>query len=347
MKRILVAVVLMVVSTPGISVEIYNNDGNKIELYGKIKAQHKFMKDNNRDETYARLGFNGETSINSMLTGFGKFERQFTAWQAEGKQTETTRRAYAGIKIKNFGSIDYGRNYGIVYDIGSYADKLTEFGGDTFQRTDNFMTGRTAGVLTYRNNTLIDGVKFGLQFQGENKGRTWNKSNGQGFGYSIEYKVIDYLTIGGAYSRSRHEPEAKKYANGDASVWTVGVKYQPDNLYLAAMYAETTNQTPFFDKTKGKESGFFLDKTKNIEVMAAYIFDSGFRPSLGYIQSRANVQGYGVMDVVKYVQIGTSYEFNKNIFVDTGYKINLIEDNVKKYGISSDDNIVIAITYQF
>ena len=41
--------------------EIYNKDGNKLDLYGKVKAAHSWTDGTNADETYARLGFRGET----------------------------------------------------------------------------------------------------------------------------------------------------------------------------------------------------------------------------------------------------------------------------------------------
>ena len=37
--------------------EIYNKDGNKLDLYGKVKAAHSRTDGTNADETYARLGF--------------------------------------------------------------------------------------------------------------------------------------------------------------------------------------------------------------------------------------------------------------------------------------------------
>ena len=36
-----------------------------------------------------------------------------------------------GLKFGDYGSIDYGRNYGVAYDIGAWTDVLPEFGGDT------------------------------------------------------------------------------------------------------------------------------------------------------------------------------------------------------------------------
>ncbi len=55
----------------------------------------------------------------------------------------------------------------------SYTDMLPEFGGDTlYQDNDNFMTGRSNGLATYRNSNffgLVDGLNFAVQYQGKNE----------------------------------------------------------------------------------------------------------------------------------------------------------------------------------
>ncbi len=80
MKRNILAVVIpaLLVAGAANAAEIYNKDGNKLDLYGKTVGLHYFSdnKDNDGDETYARLGFKGETQINDQLTGYGQWEYQ-------------------------------------------------------------------------------------------------------------------------------------------------------------------------------------------------------------------------------------------------------------------------------
>ena len=42
--------------------EIYNNNGNKLDLYGKVDGLHYFSDDTSEDgdQTYARFGIKGE-----------------------------------------------------------------------------------------------------------------------------------------------------------------------------------------------------------------------------------------------------------------------------------------------
>ncbi|WP_256933316.1 porin, partial [Citrobacter braakii] len=171
MKKSAVALAVMVLGVTSVhAAEIYNKDGNKLDLYGKVKAVHSWTGGTDADGTYARLGFRGETQINDQLTGYGQFESQFDASKAEGSQNGVnTRLAFAGLDYGHDVSFDYGRNYGIAYDVGAYTDTLSEFGGDSFEDADRFLTSRTSGVATLRTKNLfgaVDGLNIGAQYQG-------------------------------------------------------------------------------------------------------------------------------------------------------------------------------------
>ncbi len=211
------------------------------------------------DQTYARLGFKGETQINDMLTGYGQWEYNIKANTAEGEGANAaTRLAFAGLGFGQNGTFDYGRNYGVVYDVEAWTDMLPEFGGDTYTQTDVYMTGRTNGVATYRNNGFfgqVDGLNFALQYQGNNedggsgegtgngKGRDLTRENGDGFGMSTSYDFDFGLSLGAAYSSSDRSNNqvaegrndrsyTSKYAGGEtADAWTVGAKYDANNVY--------------------------------------------------------------------------------------------------------------------
>lgn len=349
--------------------EIYNKNGNKLDLYGKVKAEHDFTthsdQNTNADATYARLGFRGETQINESVTGFGQFEHQFNASEAEGSQgAGKTRLAFAGLDFGDYGSIDYGRNYGVAYDIGGYTDVLTEFGGDSFQYTDNYLNGRANGVLTYRNKNffgLVDGLALAAQYQGKNEERGL-KSNGEGYGFSAQYEIPESgVTLGGTYTNSSTTdatgvisdangnaltPELRLADGKRAETWAVGAKYDANSIYLATIYGETHNTTPATLSVLGASVPVFLDKTKNFEVAASYVFDFGLQPTIGYVQSKGEVAGEtGYIN--KYVQLGAAYYFNKNFAVDAAYQINLLKEDSEAVGFNTDDHVVLGATYQF
>lgn len=253
---------------------------------------------------------------------------------------------------------------------------LPEFGGDTYTQTDVYMTGRTNGVATYRNNDffgLVDGLHFALQYQGNNENagsgegtnnggkRKLARENGDGFGISSYYDLDMGISFGAAYSSSdrTHNQLAaarssQRYANGDkADARTVGAKYDANNIYLAAMYAETRNMTFY-----GNDSfGGIANKTQNFEVVAQYQFDDfnlPLRPSVAYLQSKGKdlyaYSRYGDKDLVKYVDVGMTYYFNKNMSTYVDYKINLLDEDDRFYknsGIATDDIVALGTVYQF
>ncbi|EEP7584835.1 porin OmpS1 [Salmonella enterica] len=370
--------------------EIYNKDGNKLDLYGKVDGLHYFSDDasSDGDQSYVRFGFKGETQINDMLTGYGQWEYNVQANTTEGEGANSwTRLGFAGLKFGEYGSFDYGRNYGIIYDVEAWTDVLPEFGGDSYTQTDVYMLGRTNGVATYRNTDffgLVDGLNFALQYQGNNENggagegtgnggnRKLARENGDGFGMSASYDFDFGLSLGAAYSSSDRTDnqvargygdgmnERNNYAGGEtAEAWTVGAKYDAYNVYLAAMYSETRNMT-YYGGGDGEGNGGIANKTQNFEAVAQYQFDFGLRPSVSYLLSKGEDLGgqevhrgnwrYTDKDLVKYVDVGMTYYFNKNMSTYVDYKINLLDKDDDFYasnGIATDDIVGVGLVYQF
>ena len=350
--------------------EVYNKDGNKLDLYGKIDGLHYFSDDKSSDgdQTYMRLGIKGETQINDQLTGYGQWEYNVQANNTESSSDQAwTRLAFAGLKFGDAGSFDYGRNYGVVYDVTSWTDVLPEFGGDTYG-SDNFLQSRANGVATYRNSDffgLVDGLNFALQYQGKNgsvsgegtsptnNGRGALKQNGDGYGTSLTYDIYDGISAGFAYSHSKRNGDQNSQlalGQGDnAETYTGGLKYDANNIYLASQYTQTYNATRV-------GSLGFANKAQNFEVVAQYQFDFGLRPSVAYLQSKGKdlyINGtnrsYGDQDILKYVDVGATYYFNKNMSTYVDYKINLLDENnfTRAAGISTDDIVALGLVYQF
>lgn len=201
MKRKVLAMLVpaLLVAGAANAAEIYNKNGNKVELYGKMVGERILTDrengekgDNSQDTSYARVGVKGETQINPELTGYGQFELDLEA--SNRHNPDQTRLAYAGLSYKDFGSFDYGRNVGVAYDAEAFTDMFVEWGGDSWAGTDLFMTNRTNGVATYRNTDffgMVEGLNFALQYQGKNEGTGNYKANGD----SMVYLQLTLLTV--------------------------------------------------------------------------------------------------------------------------------------------------------
>ncbi|CAH6305346.1 porin OmpC [Pantoea agglomerans] len=380
MKRNILAVVIpaLLVAGAANAAEIYNKDGNKLDLYGKVDARHQFSDSagDDGDESYVRFGFKGETQINDQLTGYGQWEYNVQANNSEGSDAQNgnkTRLGFAGLKFGDAGSIDYGRNYGLVYDAIGWTDMLPVFGGD-WGNSDNFMNGRSGGLLTYRNTNffgLVDGWDFAAQYQGKND-RDGNsdgvrRSNGDGYAFSTSYTSPIGVGIVGAYSssdRTNAQAAGTTDANGNvigqgkrAENWATALKYDANNVYLAAMYGEGRNSS-FYDATVPNTAAgalpgsttngtAYVNKSQTIELVAQYQFDFGLRPSIAYVQQKGkDIEGVGDADLYKYIDVGATYYFNKNMSTYVDYKINQLDDD-NALGMNSDDVVGVGLVYQF
>ena len=88
--------------------EIYNKDGNKLDLYGKMVG--RTHSDRNTDDgekqaiirryLYARFGLKGETQINPELTGYGQFEYNLEA--SNKHNPDQTRLATCWVELQRF-----------------------------------------------------------------------------------------------------------------------------------------------------------------------------------------------------------------------------------------------------
>ncbi|MDJ4916009.1 porin OmpS2, partial [Salmonella enterica] len=166
-------------------------------------------------------------------------------------------------------------------------------------------------------------------------------------------------SAGAAYTTSDRTNEQVNaggtIAGGDkADAWTAGLKYDANNIYLATMYSETRNMTPYGKTDKGYDGGV-ANKTQNFEVTAQYQFDFGLRPAVSFLMSKGKDLTYNNVngddkDLVKYADVGATYYFNKNFSTYVDYKINLLDDDdpfYKDAGISTDDIVALGMVYQF
>ncbi len=358
--------------------EVYNKDGNQLDLFGSLHGLHYFSNNNSADgdQTYTRIGFKGQTQINDQLSGYGDWEYQINGHVTEASGTTDggnfTRYAFAGLKFGDYGSFDYGRNDGILYDIAAFTDMQPEFDGSTYN-PDQFMFGRSTGVATYRNNNffgLVDGLKFAVQYQGQNGGPGENANgrdvlgqNGDGYGMSLSYDLGMGITAGGAFFNSKRTDEQNGNGNpaisgrgNNAEGYTGGLKYDANKIYLAAMFTQSYNAAPFGTSSDTSQVFGYANKAQSFEAYANYQFDFGLVPFIGYNQTRAENIGaagdgntYNDQDLVKFVDVGATYYFNKNISTYVDYKINLIDSSkfTDAAGINTDDIVALGLVYQF
>ena len=229
---------------------------------------------------------------------------------------------------------------------------------------------RANGVATYRNSDffgLVEGLNFALQYQGKNEGQQRRRISTSApitaaatamFASTMAMVSASPLPTTSAWASARraaytssdrtNDQMTQTNARGDkAEAWTAGLKYDANDIYLAAMYSETRNMTPY-----GNDG--VANKTQNFEVTAQYQFDFGLRPAISYLQSKGkdlyNNGRYADKDLVKYMDVGATYYFDRNMSTYVDYKINLLDGNDNFYednGISTDNIVALGLVYQF
>lgn len=356
---------------PVSAAEIYNNQGNKVDLYGLVSGLRYLSHDKSQqgDQSYMRIGFKGQTQISEQMTGYGQWQSQFNANQPESDSNSLfTRLGFAGIKIGRYGSFDYGRNVGVLYDALSQTDMQPEFDAQTYN-TDQFMFRRGNSLATYRNTDffgLVTGLDFTLQYQGKNSGsgepgaRDVLRQNGEGYGVSASYAFGGGFKAVGALTHSNRTSEQNSRAGimgrGDrAEAYSASLKYDAHNLYLAVMYTQAVNASRFGSSSATEIYGY-ANRSDIFELFAQYTFETGWVPFIAYSQSRAKELGaagngsvYGSQDLVKFIDFGGSYLFNRNMLAYVDYKLNLIDKSAfsQQAGVSTDDILAVGLVYQF
>ncbi|UEM41403.1 porin [Pectobacterium aquaticum] len=370
MKRNILAVVIpaLLVAGAANAAEIYNKDANKLDLTGRVHAGYAFQNQSaeNEDNTNARLGFKGQTQITSDLTGYGTFEYQFDANKAEDNNATAgkTRKAFAGLKFADFGSFDYGRNVGVAYNGMAYTDVLPENGGDS-SVTDT-LTGRIGNAATFNTTNffgLVDNLGFGLQYVAKDDkssneptsgtpavltGKNVERNHGDAWATSLSYDTdfgVGVVASYGAYERTANQ-RASSAQGARADVWATGLKYDANNIYVAATYGEARN----FYNTGSTAASAIADESKIFEVVAQYNFDFGLTPTLAYVSRKDKIDTTAATAkndyAVKYASIGANYAFNKNFSTYVEYDISLLnKDNA--YSLENSDRVDVGVIYQF
>ncbi|QCI17176.1 porin [Buchnera aphidicola (Aphis helianthi)] len=359
--------ILFATSTTVTAAEVFNKNGNKLELYGIINPHHEFSNNflskkviTKNDNTNAILGLSGKINITNKLSSYAKIEYKTDFFMPEEliaeHQFNSIRLGYAGLKYGNLGSVDYGRNYGVIYDVASLTNHIPYIMKDSFfSYNDNYMLNRNSSLLTYRNDNmfgLFKGMSFSLQYQDETKNKNQNQKNNSSWGASLKYESDSGLTaIGSCFTSKKPESiteDKNNLKDNSINAYGLGFKYDANNIYLAAFYGSSRNVLP----NTIKSNNTYINETQNIEAIAEYSFKSGFHPSLSYLDSK----GYNVNSIdkselalAKQINIATRYEFNKNISTYMNYKINLLKENdfIKTNKISTDNIIGAGLVYQF
>ncbi|WP_343191995.1 porin [Buchnera aphidicola (Formosaphis micheliae)] len=358
--------ILLIMSTV-YGVEIYNKNGNTLNVYGEIDQKNRFVnqprsiiKTYDVDASEYTIGLFGTTDIGNQLTGYSCLE-----YTGKGFVLDKYIKHYyddkinlglVGVKFGNWSSIDYGRNYGIMYDAKSVTNPHGFVHGNNFFKEDDaFLIHRTSNVLTYRNHNffgLSNHLKTSLQYQSKHQHSNLAKENGDGWGSSIQYTNKYGITAVASWFSSNRTPIQIMDGQGDnADAYGIGLKYAKNNCYIAGFYGEGHNVTPYAKNTK------FIGESSNLEFFGEYNFDFGLSSSLAYSESYG--KNMHTMDQKSFadkrvlnrqMNVSGHYNFSDHMYSYVDYKFDLLKHNKNADiidGVHEGNVISAGIIYKF
>lgn len=341
---IALAVSAAAVATGVNAAELYNQDGNTVNMGGRAEGRMLLQDGKATDYTRIRLNFEGKAQINQSLYGIGFWEGEFTTNEQGGNDGSsfsevtddnasqnngsdlTTRLAYAGLG-GTFGQISYGKTEGSLGVVTDFTDIMGFHGNSAADKLA--VADRTDNMLAYKGSFQNLDVRASYRFaDADDSTGEFEDNNQDGYSLSAIYGIADTgIKLAAGYA---DQDEANEYMLG--ANWTY------NNLYLAGLFTDGEKASNDGDYT-GYEvaAAYTVDKTvftttynnaetdnetsaENLAVDASYFFKPNFR---GYVSYNFNLISDGD-------RIGT---------VGSGYDIATKAD--------AEDSIALGLRYDF
>lgn len=198
---------------------------------------------------YARmeLGTNLIGNVDRFRAGARTDSGLLTFDELENPDVFGSRLGYLGLDFGAAGRVTLGKDWGMHYSIAGYTtDRWNAFGGQAslaypaLGDGGGSGTGRADQVLNYRI-TVAKIVELGAQTQFNNSG---NDEFLDGYGASVQVKVLPGLKLGGAYTQMEiadfNQVEIIG-VEGDAEYAILGASYSSDLIDVGAVWATQKN----------------------------------------------------------------------------------------------------------
>lgn len=207
------------------------------------------------------------------------------------QQTITNRLGYIGIDIEKYGTFTFGKQWSVYYDVSSYTNQFTVFGGRASATyiggTDGGEngTGRVNQAAIYRN-------KFGPFYLGAQVQLLGFNNNKfiDGYGFSGQLEITKQITLGAAYNKALVSDSLIINGrilglHGQPSYLTTAIKYQDTRFTLSLLGAVEKNgdfaQGSYMSKLSTLQTPTVVFDAKGLEIFSNYSFNK-FSIHAGY-----------------------------------------------------------------
>ncbi|MCJ8348195.1 porin [Moritella sp.] len=324
MKKSLLALVLpsLFASTVG-AVEVYNDDNQSVNVYGRAYAGHDFSGEdknaNYGNDTYIRIGAKLKSDISESLSVFARYELQWDLADGEKQDKTKTRLAYVGLD-SDVGAFSFGRQYGAVSLVSDITDTAytNAYGGNLGVGKDHDGTGRDNSLLKYSN-------KFGaLQLDASYRldDAQSDAESDAAYGLAAAYELDFCLTLAAGFNGSSPTDDY------DASIFLLGASYKTGPVKVAATFAQ------------GSEFAAQNTDHTAYELTVEYKISKQLRAQVLYSAQELEDNTTSVTtDKVDELVFGVRYDFNKSLRSVAEYRINGVD--------GMDDDFHLAARYSF
>lgn len=346
---IALAVSAAAVATGVNAAEIYNQDGNSIELGGRAEARLALKDGKAEDNSRVRLNFLGKAQITDGLYGVGFYEGEFTtndnggATDGNNSSSDLTNRYLYGGIGGTFGEVTYGKNDGALGVITDFTDIMAYHGNSAAYKIA--IADRSDNMVSYKGQFQNLGLKGSYRFADAeadgNNGYTDNDADG--YSLSAIYAIGETgIKLGAGYADGN---EAELDNNGNAtgqlnerSQYMLAASYTINNLYFAGTFVDGE------DQIKGQTDTTDLT---GYEFAAAYTMgQTVFTTTYNYLESDTSGTS---KDEADNVAIDATYYFKPNFRGYISYNFNLLDEDATK-GITkadAEDELALGLRYDF
>ncbi|MCG9583848.1 porin [Vibrio tubiashii] len=344
---IALAVSAAAVATGANAAEIYNNDGNSIEMGGRAEARMSLKDGKAEDKTRVRLNFLGKAQISDNLYGLGFYEGEFTT-NEQGAKTDvnesndalTNRLMYAGLGGA-FGEVAYGKTEGALGVITDFTDIMAYHGNSAAYKIA--VADRSDNMLAYKGQFSDLSLKASYRFADAEKdgANGYQDNNANGYSLSAIYAIGDTgVKLGAGYADA---DQFVKVNNSnvlfDRSEYMLVASYEINDLYFAGAYVD--------GQDKEKTSGVKTDNT-GYEFAAKYTLGQTVL-STTYNKLEAKTSGTK-STAADNVAVDATYYFQPNFRGYVSYNFNLLKAGDNNNAVTkadAEDEIALGLRYDF
>jgi predicted porin len=352
--------------------EIYNQNKNTVDVYAEINPLYFYAHTTdpfilNALGNYSNIKFGayGRTYINKFVTGYVRFEYlpKFTCYNPENYNRPVDNNihlSYVGLDFGRWGTLDYGRSYGVMYYPKQFTEKFFDSNENiVFHKDNNFLMGCADGLLTYKNKNFAGYLKnfdIILQHQTHYQRDNLYLSNkyNDSWGMSLTYNSDIGLTLIGSafFSPYDNSHNGANLTSHWVKSYGVGCHYSTNNISLSGFYGYLKNSAfPYM------KDSIRYDLLSTIEVSGEYDFKNGVKTSVAYVKSFGTQYDY-VKNVTiskptplnHHINLIINYAIHPNIIANLHYKINFLQDSDvpdKEFLHYSENTFGAGLTYNF